>query len=455
MPLNNPSGLYSFGAVKLDSTPSVGLYGQLLQRQQAKFDAMDQYERGRLNSVNDKGVRDQERKKIDESLSQIRSFYNQNKKDIQKGNSQKAFEYEKMFGGLKQLIENSKKRAALTETGLKLTNERFKIDQRMPDDFMEAMHKNDLPIGEDGSEDLDILKWSSDAKPFDQNKFVKEFTDLKRTAKPTRYESIAGQPLKQNEITEEVFDSGAKEVIAARAANKYENSHSFSETVKEKVADQVQRKKLSDLFQQEYGTSPINMSDYAVAHTLELLQPTVTKTKAIDNKDAIMTRQENFRREQQQRSHQNSLARLYVYANIKDRTPENIGRNVDGLISQHITDARDNGGQILVDAETYKSITGQDKTGSSILMVDETGNYTYGRKNTEGAFVPSGNIPLDAAKIKLTKTYKSGLDSRYNTGNEKSTSTGSKYNIKGKEYTEKQLLDMGYTTEQIKPYKKN
>lgn len=43
MALINPSALYTEGAVKLDTTPSLNFYAQLLAKKQAKKDALDQY----------------------------------------------------------------------------------------------------------------------------------------------------------------------------------------------------------------------------------------------------------------------------------------------------------------------------------------------------------------------------------------------------------------------------
>lgn len=165
---------------------------------------------------------------------------------------------------------------------------------------------------------------------------------------------------------------------------------------------------------------------------------------------------QKFAIEQQARAAKNSLARLYVYANIQDRKPESVEKDINGLITNHIEEGRNNNGEVLVDNETYKSITGQDKTGRSFLKVDEAGNYTYGKKVTDDNGVVteqvSGNIPLDAAKIKLTKTYKGGLDTRFNKGKVEIPKGGT-YIIKGKKYSESELIKMGYTLDQIKPYK--
>jgi len=141
-------------------------------------------------------------------------------------------------------------------------------------------------------------------------------------------------------------------------------------------------------------------------------------TKSEPNATRVATRREEFAKAQQERSARNSLARMYVYANIQDRKPETIGRNIDNLIGQHIEDARGNNGEVVTDNATFESITGKKKTGSSVLLFDEANNkYTYGTKDgTTGEVKVVGEVPIDLARVKLTKTYKSGLDSKYNTG---------------------------------------
>lgn len=165
-------------------------------------------------------------------------------------------------------------------------------------------------------------------------------------------------------------------------------------------------------------TARLKSMEYAINN------PPTEKQISRPNTEAITQDRQKFAKEQQARSAANSLARLYVYANIKDRTPENIGRNVDGLIGNMIEDARNHEGVVATDDETFKSITGHQKTPSLILKMDEAGNATYGKKVKDDkgveTFVEMGKVPLDATKIKLTKTYKSGLDSKYNTGNVKS-----------------------------------
>ncbi len=424
MAVQLPSGLYSGFTEVLDSRPTMNMVNQNKLRKQAKEDALDEYDRKRINNINDTGVRDKDRQLFDEKLQSIRDYYYSNKDKIRRGNTPEAYEYEKLFRNQSQIINQSKNRTAKEDALMKLYQDRLKLDGRIPDDFMTALEANARGLSEDGSEEADLAKWLSQPKPFNQQTYLKNFSDIKRVAGQPRYENVEGNPLKQTEIIEEGFDEGGKQVIAARAADKYQNSYSFSENVKEAINDPISRKKLEDVFKNEYGTNPIQPEDYATAYTMELLQPKIAKTKVVDNKEEVMKRNQAFQKEMTQIRHQNSLQRLYVNASVQDRKPENVQRNIDGIITDHISSARGNNGQVFVDDDTFEAITGRKKGGSSVLLIDEQGNYTYGKKDSEtGKIEISASVPYELAKTKLTKTYKSGLDSKFNTGGNAPTVT--------------------------------
>jgi hypothetical protein len=300
MAIQIPQGLYSGFTEVLDSNPTANRAYQQRVRKQAKMDALDEYDRNRINNINSTGVRDKDRQVFDESLQAIRDYYNKNKDNIRKGTTPEAYEYEKLFRNVSSLINKSKERTARQDAAMKLWHERLKQDGVTPDDFINELELNDRGIMEEGSVAFDLPKWMSSPKPFNQQTYIKGYGDIKRT--PTvRTEAVEGQPLRVNEITEETFDTGGKQTIALRAADKYENSYSFREQVKTEVKDPVARARMEQTFKDQYGTMPQSNEDYATAYTLELLQPKITKSKIVDNKDAIMTRREKFAREIQGR----------------------------------------------------------------------------------------------------------------------------------------------------------
>jgi len=299
--LRNDPRMYSQGTVLLDSQPIVNLYGQLMAKKQAKQDALDEYDKQRINNINGTGVRDQDREGLDQRVKQIQEFYQGNKDKIRKGGTPESYAYEKMFRDVSGYVNQSKERTARGDAAMKLYNERLKQDGRIPDDFINELHENELGIdkltGVDPqtgqprkSQPLNLSKWLSQPKPFNQQTYLKSFGDIKRTPQPPVYTPVEGNPLKLTETINETFDKDAAQVIHARAADKYQNSFSFAEQVKAEVADPVRRKQLADTFKQTFGTDPAIPEDYATAFTLELLQPNIPKVKAVDNKDAIMNK---------------------------------------------------------------------------------------------------------------------------------------------------------------------
>jgi hypothetical protein len=150
-----------------------------------------------------------------------------------------------------------------------------------------------------------------------------------------------------------------------------------------------------------------------------------TKKVSETNLERVTKDRQKFAIEQQARAAKNSLDRLYVYANIQDRKPEAVGQKIDGLIGQHIADGRENNGIISLDDATYLALTGQKQTKNSVTKIDENGNYQYGKYkldddgNRTGEIENLHPVPYELAKTKLTQKYKSGLDSRFNTGDKK------------------------------------
>lgn len=306
MAIQNHPALYTGGGVVFDSSPSVNLYGQLLAKRQAKMDALDEYDKQRINNINPQGVRDVDREGFDKRLQQIREFYNLNKDKIRKAGTPESYGYEKMFRDVATYVNQSKERTAKQEAAMKLYQERLRQDGRIPDDFIAELHENDSGIDQitgidpvtgkpRATRSLDLTKWLSQPKPFNQQAYLKSFSDIKRIPGKPTYSPSQDNPLKLTETIEETFDEGGKQVIAARSADKYQNSFSFAEQVKAEMSDPISRKKLEDTFKQEFGTMPSQPEDYATALTMTLLQPKTVKTKAVDNREAIMSRQEAFR----------------------------------------------------------------------------------------------------------------------------------------------------------------
>lgn len=294
MAIHNPNNLFSGGAVVFNPLPYQQLTQSILAKQQAKQDAMDKYQQSRISSVNDKGLRDIDRQGFDDRVLGLQQYYQANKDKILRGNTPESFNFEKMYRDSRDYVAKSQDLNARHEAAMGFYNNKLKIDQRLPDDFMVEVHKNDLPIDHPDTTPFDITKWSSTPPPFDADKYAKEFENIKRTPSAPTYQKT-DNPFKKNEITVEKFDDKGKDTIAARAIDKYNNSYSFSTEVQNEIQNPVTRKKLSDLFTQEYGVEPKSPTDFAIAKTMEIIQPSITKQKTVDDQEALIRERAKYR----------------------------------------------------------------------------------------------------------------------------------------------------------------
>lgn len=225
------------------------------------------------------------------------------------------------------------------------------------------------------------------------------------------------------------YNSIVGSLAGPRAGESLSKRFTFTPEEAQTITDEFNRLKETPEFKNAYGAIEFpessNMSSASRTAKLLAMQHAIQNKPSATvsykpNTDAITNRREDFTREMTEKRHQNSLARLYVYAGIQDRKPEAIGRNIDEMIAQHIQYARDNNGEVVVDNDTWESLTGVPQTKNSVLMVDESGNYQYGKKDpTTGKVEVWKPVPFQLAKTKWTKEYKSGLDAKFNTGTKK------------------------------------
>lgn len=299
MALQIPQGLYSQFTEVLDSSPTANMIRQNQLRKQAKEEALDEYDRKRLLDINDKGVRNIDREQFDGTLADIQYYYNQNKDAIRKGNTPQAYEFEQKFRNINNLVNQSKEATAKEDAAMKLYHDIFKVGGIVPEDdenglnFIKDLESHKKTIGDPERRDFNLEKYMSYvSKPFNQQSFLKKYSDIKRVAGDPRYEDIKDQPLRKTEIIEESFDDAGKNIIRTKSASDYHNDFSFNKEVKTLMKDPTKVLQLSEVFKNAYGGMPETEEDYAAAYTISMLQPTTRKTKVVDDKGAIMDKRQ-------------------------------------------------------------------------------------------------------------------------------------------------------------------
>lgn len=186
--------------------------------------------------------------------------------------------------------------------------------------------------------------------------------------------------------------------------------------------------------------------------TMQAVVATPLKPIRVDseiNKDRSMNKAADIAKERQRIGHQNSLENIRVAAGLRGNDPDTINRNVDGIIATHIANSKGLDGEVPMSAGTFKSLTGGELSRSTVVKVDDGGNYTYYKKDTDGSVIAGTEktVPLAEAKAALTKGYKTGLSGNYNTGDKK-IQTVKPTNIPT--YKKADLIKAGWTEDQIK-----
>ena len=441
--------MYRGGAVVVNTQQPLNLYAQHLQRKQAREEALDQYEMTRMNRMNEAGVRDIDRPGLDEKVLDMKTYYQANKDKIRKGGSPEAYNYEKMFRDTLGGVAKSKNATARAETFNKIRLERQKLGRNTPEDwFNEYSQHEDTPIWDEKFQDLDLPKYmSQNTVKYDPKKTVELFKDVTRTGTP-RYENIPGERFTRNEFIDEKYDDNAKAAIAARTHDLYDANDGFANAVQEDYNNPVRRGQYEQTFQKEFGTAPQSMADYATAKVLSELQQTQTKApkKLID----WQARQDYLQK--------------YKQANIR------LGLFLRGVQPNQPFDltnytVTDDGQyditQPLKGIAMNRRKTGESLYANKVLFNPQTQEFTY--------FDPVEKIAIRKPYtqfIQDVQTNNPGVDIKFIQNMQHPVGTvvpknqqgggtpkGATYNIKGKNYTEAELLNMGYSVDQIKPYK--
>ncbi len=283
MALQNPSNLYTAGAVSLNPMPYVNIINQARAKKQAREDAIDQYYRKLPDTLNDKGVRDQDRPVIENYRNKIYEYGIKNKDLLRKGDGASQLEMEKLFREANAAAERSKNlgKRALERGKMYLNKEnRWVVDD---DEYMAAEDMESKPINDPAHREMDMPALLAN-KPFDESEFGKEIKGkIKYGTKAVR-QTDPTNPL--YDIVSEVpnIDPKTAEQIYSFASEKVNGNKRFEKFIKNKTPEQLAE--LNKISEKVFG-HPIREDfaeeDAAAAYTV--LQIPVTSSKEKSQQD--------------------------------------------------------------------------------------------------------------------------------------------------------------------------
>lgn len=282
MALINPSNLYSGEAERFNSQPSVNMAVNLMAKRQAREDALDAYDKNRINSINPKGLRDIDRQGFDAAIADLQQTYRQNKDAIRKGTTPEAFNYEKKFRGISDYISKSQDAAARGETAFKIREEAKKKNQLLPNSFAQEIELNEKPISQ-GHVPFDYNKWANRPNNFDQSKALARYKDIAPVEAEITTSPIAGDNFMVLQTTKKKLTPEQKNTVKARAISDYHEMEDFNNAVNTDIADPTKRASLIATYQKHFNEVPKDPEDFAAAKILELKQGELEESKAVPN----------------------------------------------------------------------------------------------------------------------------------------------------------------------------
>lgn len=262
MALQNPSNLYSGYAQVFNEAPHAAFRARLLAQHQAKMDALDEYYRKLPLTINEKGVRDQERPDINKSMLGLKSYYIQNKDKIRKGDGAAAFNYEKMIRDHQDLVAQSQVAGLVdTQVGKLKFNPSVQYMFQSPE-TIEQLAAHHLPISDPNHVDFDLETFTAPPKPLDPNTYMKRFDKLQFNKEVSKVSNGDGS---ETITTTPVPSKEALDFMRSNAAVDYIHNPSFTKAIDELGAADSSNP-LNKAFKQYYGRDIENPIDVATAY---------------------------------------------------------------------------------------------------------------------------------------------------------------------------------------------
>lgn len=290
MALQNPSNLYTAGAVSLNPMPYVNIINQARAKKQAREDAIDQYYRKLPDTLNDKGVRDQDRPVIENYRNKIYEYGIKNKDLLRKGDGASQLEMEKLFREANAAAERSRNlgKRALERGKMYLSKEnRWVVDD---DEYMAAEDMESKPINDPAHREMDMPALLAN-KPFDESEFGKEIKGKIKYGTKVVRQTDPTNPL--YDIVSEVpnIDPKTAEQIYSFASEKVNGNKRFEKFIKNKTPEQLTE--LNRVSMKVFG-HPIREDfaeeDAAAAYTVLQIPITSSKEKSQQDIKAVMDR---------------------------------------------------------------------------------------------------------------------------------------------------------------------
>lgn len=281
----NHPGLFSEGAVVLNSQPAANAYHQFAQRKMARDEALDDYFRNYGKNINPAGMRQQDVEGLMMKQKEWNQFYQQNRDAIKNprvDNGKALTEYQSRYQDQLSYIEQSKERAAIKkQLGQARLNPNlsYVFDD---DSIIQQINDDDKPLNDPTHKPIDIYQLKIQPKPFglkERQTFQKSVTaGLKPSEEVT---GITNDPKTLQDIVsyKSTYSPQDLQTIGNRARTFYQSDPSIRNYANKNLTDPNNFSQLNEVYQKTYGQPAETPADLFVAETISNSISTGTKQK--------------------------------------------------------------------------------------------------------------------------------------------------------------------------------
>lgn len=197
--------IYTFGQLRVDTTPLAALQGKLLAQRQAKDEALNKYFEKQMGSLSREGIYENDVEDYDKSIAELKNYWKQNAQSIKKG-GQSKIDFDNRVQEIKDLVYKSKekKKDLLEANKLRLDGKIDTDDDLLVIQKIEKRIKDPSRLKADGTP-YSFKDFSAFVPVFDPNKRKSFFSVVSDGMKPEVEKSIKKTPLPGGDI-EETFE---------------------------------------------------------------------------------------------------------------------------------------------------------------------------------------------------------------------------------------------------------
>lgn len=448
---NVPSGLYTGGAVVLDSQPLASLYHQHTMKAQARDEALDDYFRNLNKSINPAGVRNQDIDGLTKKQQEWQQFYQQNKQAIKNpriDNGKSYTEYQSRLQDMHNYVQQSKNATAVSDDLAKARlnpNMGYVFDD---DEIINKIATHDKPLTDPTRKDINIQQLSIQPKPYD----AKELGALQKSAayglKPSEtVEDIKVDPKTFDTITttKKNYSNEDLQTYGNRYKQMYQMDRRLRSVADKNLFSDPNATKYNDAYKNAYGKNAETTADLLAGQAIMNMQTEGTFEKrtpgSLEQKKFLESLKQKGRKElvelryqkkQMEKAQEGVWLDEYMDRFVKDaeESPKSRSRDAKGNVVEEAQIPLD---RIL--AQAFTKQVGSQKVEPDAVKIMSNGKirpvyYKYGKdgkpeKSKDGWFVEdeilSQPIGREQLKLNISKLTQSAKQRAAEMGGEQSS----------------------------------